>query len=879
MRKKCVLISIFFIILVMTVSVITLPCHAEGQTGSGLKYALQTDMETGNSYAVITGGTPVKDLVIPADINGYPVREVASGFASSDKGWPEVLETLTIEEGIEVIGDGAFTHCTMLGQISFPESLCSVGEMAFVNVAAKGLELPENAKKGSSSFWYCSGIQKDEKGEWEYGLLSDGTAVITSLFIQSNKVLIPDKIDGIPVSAVARVPVTKVDYQAIHAIKTIKLPKNLKAIEHEAFQGCINVKTIEIPKSLISIGYAAFKGCTQLKGVTIPAGVTKIGREAFCDCTKLVFPSLPSGLETIERRTFYQCGALEKVKLPASVRTVGEQAFARCRITSLALNDGLETIEREAFSVHKLKEIALPSSLKSIGDAAFDPGGNNTLRKITFNGIATKTGIGVFGYNDGWDAYRKKVKNDSQEIKNYDKNDPNNWIDYYRDNVNYGQNTLTMICSPGSPADQMYQYHVTKVYPKRSADAVNAPSDRILHAGLYTNEDMIYELIIPDGVEELEDYAFAGLSTLNKITLPATLSRIGAHAFEGCTGLTEIIINAKTMAGIGEASFYGCTQLKNITIPEGITQIGESTFEGCTNLQKVTIPKKGFLSIGNRAFAKCSSLSSLNLPNGLESIGKEAFSGCGISYITVPDSVTFIGEKAFYLSGIKSLKLPAEMEEIPEYLCAYSTKLNSLTMPKKMKRIGKGAFLWCPVKNAVLPEGLESIGEKAFAFDLEQAEQGRKTTMSKMASLTIPASLKVIGKEAFAANNALTNIKFKKGSLLEEIGENAFAFCQNLTAIDLPDSLRKIGSGAFRQCKKMARVNLGRGVTELGDEVFLFCAKMTSLTANDSVKVIGRDILKNHGSKLKVTCPEKSEMYKYMTEFYPGIPLKLTQKK
>ena len=88
MKKKCIQISIFFVILVMTVSVIMIPCYAEGnvsQTDSGLNYVLQTDRETGNSYAVITGGTPVKDLVIPADINGYPVREVASGFASSGR--------------------------------------------------------------------------------------------------------------------------------------------------------------------------------------------------------------------------------------------------------------------------------------------------------------------------------------------------------------------------------------------------------------------------------------------------------------------------------------------------------------------------------------------------------------------------------------------------------------------------------------------------------------------------------------------------------------------------------------------------------------------------------------------------------------------------
>lgn len=879
MEKSCkhVFALISALVILMTIVSVTVGAEETAQISiDGLTFEIRINANTGDRYTVVMDGTPVKDLVIPAEIDGIPVREIAPGFATISKGWDSTLESLTIEEGVEVIGENAFARCTSLSRVSLPESLVSVGEMAFVNIAAENLHLPESALDASSGFWYCSAIRKDGTGEWEYGLLSDGSAVITSFPLQSDKLIIPDTVDGIPVTVVARVPLEKMDQSRIREIRSVVLPKELRAIEHEAFEYFVSLTKIELPKNLVSVGYAAFKGCKKLAGIKIPGSVVNIGDEAFCDCDRLIFPVLPSGLEKIGRRTFYQCGKLGSVKLPASVRVVDEEAFSRCRITSLSLNEGLEEIGRNAFFSHRLREIVLPASLREIGEAAFFPEDNKTLKTVTFNGIATKPGLGVFGYDDGWNAYYRKTQGKRSD---YDTEDRNNWIDYYRDSGTFGQSRLTLICYPGSRADQMYQYNLTKKYLKGTGPAVTAPDDRVLKAGLYTEEDMLYELIVPEGVEELEDYALAGLSTLNKITLPSTLVRIGAHAFESCTGLTEVTVKAKTMSEIGDAAFTGCSQLKRITIPDGITQIGDAAFEGCLNLETVTLPKKGLLRIGDRAFAECRSLASMTLPAGLETIGTEAFYRCGLPKAQVPNSVTSIGKKAFYYSGLKALTLPAEMEEIPDYLCAFSTKLTSLKLPAKTTRIGKGAFLWCPVGSLALPEGLLSIGEQAFAFDKKSAETGRKNSLAKLTSLKLPASLKIIEKDAFAANDALTSLRIPKDSQLEIIGEEAFVLCSRLQGIDLPDSLRKIGSGAFRNCTKMTKVTLGGGVEELGDEVFLFCTGLTSLTASDSIRIIGKDLLKNHGSKLKVTCPESSEFHLYMTKNHPEIPVVFPKKK
>lgn len=740
----------------------------------------------------------------------------------------------------------------------------------------------EAAQAAASAAWTAPAeIRKDETGQWDYGILEDGTAVITGFTAGSDRMVFPDEVDGIPVTVVARAPLGSPDYEKI---KTVMLPKGLKAVECRAFENCTSLTKVTFPKGLETIGYRAFRGCKKLGGITIPDGVTSIGEEAFSYCGKLSLSALPKGLAEIGNGAFFQCAKLKKITLPAAVRSVGNRAFGFTGVRSLTLNEGLETIGSEAFANHQLRAIVIPESVKRIGNAAFVPLKSKEAKKVTFSSISTEIGIGVFGYDNGWSAYRKKMEAQGTKVTlaDYDTQNPDNWIDYYRDFGYFDQGTLTVSCYPGSTADWLYQYHVTKDYLKGSTQNTTViPADRVLQAGLYTNEDGIYELTVPEGVEEIADSALAGLGTLTKVTLPATLTRIGAHVFEQCISLKEVVFQGKELAEIGEAAFSGCSELKSITIPAGITEIADSTFYQCKNLKSVKLPKQGILRIGDKAFAECAALTDVALNAGLEYIGKEAFCRSGLTGAQIPDSVTYIGTKAFYLSGLTKLRLPAAMEEIPEYLCAFSTKLAQLTLPRSMKRIGKGAFMQCPVGDFKLPEGLESIGEKAFAFDSDIAQQryGRGKGMSRLRNLNLPASLKTIGSEAFIANDMLSAITFAKNSQLEEIGENAFSYCFRLKNITLPDSLRKIGSEAFLRCVELNRVNLGNGITEIGDKAFEYCLKLRSLTAPESLKTIGKDVVKYCTGKLVVTCPEGSAMQAYMQKDFPNVTLKLTKPK
>jgi hypothetical protein len=156
--------------------------------------------------------------------------------------------------------------------------------------------------------------------------------------------------------------------------------------------------------------------------------------------------------------------------------------------------------------------------------------------------------------------------------------------------------------------------------------------------------------------------------------------------------------------------------------------------------------------------------------------------------------------------------------------------------------------------------------------------RGKKKATS-LKSLKLPASVRKIGRLAFAACDALTDITFAKDAQLEEIGEQAFGMCISLKELKLPDSLQVLGKQAFVNCVKMKKADLGGGLKTAGEGAFSKCGVMTSLTAPDTLEEIGANLLEDHNSKLKVTCGEGSAMEKYLQENYSDVTIVHPKKK
>ncbi|MBO4851147.1 MAG: leucine-rich repeat domain-containing protein [Prevotella sp.] len=221
----------------------------------------------------------------------------------------------------------------------------------------------------------------------------------------------------------------------------------------------------------------------------------------------------------------------------------------------------------------------------------------------------------------------------------------------------------------------------------------------VTNAYLYSDENTIMkELIIPEGVKEINRFCFYKCRGPVSITIPKSMKHIYSWAFYGFSlksvNITDIpcwcninfesypnapdlylngerVINLTIPDGvkkIGARCFAGFSSLSSVNIPNSVTMIGEFAFYDCSGIESIIIPNST-KSIGNSAFEGCSKLTSVIIGNNVKSIENSTFKNCsGLKYIDIPNCVTNIGERAFYgCNGLTSVVIPLSVTSIGQY--------------------------------------------------------------------------------------------------------------------------------------------------------------------------------------------------------------------
>ena len=188
----------------------------------------------------------------------------------------------------------------------------------------------------------------------------------------------------------------------------------------------------------------------------------------------------------------------------------------------------------------------------------------------------------------------------------------------------------------------------------------------------------------------------------------------------------EVTYNKKTLkvAWIGDYAFAGCSSLQSVTIPNSVTRICDGAFSSCENLESVTIPNS-VTYIADAAFSGCSSLQSLTIPNSVTTIGNRAFSGCGLTSVTIPNSVTSINNYAFWdCSSLQSVTIPNSVTSIGSSAFKGCSSLQSVTIPNSVTSIGKGAFVECYNLKKVTSKIKKPFALKYYTFTDETYYEG-----------------------------------------------------------------------------------------------------------------------------------------------------------
>ena len=546
---------------------------------------------------------------------------------------------------------------------------------------------------GDNAIWTMIPSKNELHIEGEGALWEDtqnGNVVPWSDYMQQiNSVIIDDEITNIPANA----------FFGAYNLKSAHFPDALKTIGAYAFFFCTSLKDADLPNALETIGICAFQGCTALRQIWIPDGVQTIGDLAFAGCASLEFVILPESLTALAQGLFLECYRLENVTIPASVTTIEGTGDlnAEGNISPFAYCFNLETVTNYSATAVTAATVfhtlSLPESLDRDDFLTYTVFKTNAM---TLNRIGVLT-------SDEAQAYL------AQQLENYFGEDYEDIVrsmeEAISDDTQAGMAAgfpegLTFRCFSDS-AEYAYCSENNISYELldrgQCGDDVYFSFERATgtlsifgtgemwdfdvmsgkKAGWRDYADSIQTIVVQAGVTALGWGAFSDCwSGLTSVTLPNTLTSLGAYSFEHCGSLTNVTI-PNSVTSIGWGAFMNCDGLTQITIPENVANIESYAFIGCSSLTRIdvneensfyssddsgclynkektelfvypfgnertdfTIPD-GVISIKFSAFNNCSQLKSITVPNSVMGIEYMAFSGC-----TGLEDVYYLGTEA-----------------------------------------------------------------------------------------------------------------------------------------------------------------------------------------------------------------------------------------
>lgn len=543
----------------------------------------------------------------------------------------------------------------------------------------------------------------------------------------------------------------------------------------------------------------------------LPADLEAIGEEAFCNATSINRVFVPDGTTKIRSKAFAY-SSLQEIDLPESIDFIADDAFEGC--TQLIVRTPVDCYAYNWCLEHgyEVKEYVSP-----VADFTYEPI-NGLYAKITkYTGndsiviipeeiddyIIQVIGAEAFLGNSSMeyviipDTVTELGKQAFSRCSALKTVDMGNGVTTLGNWVFYASNSLRRIDFPESVTAMgrgVLQNCENLEYVGYPIHWETANSAGEVFAGC----PKLTEIMIPEGVTGIPNYAFANCPNLKRIVLPEGLEYVYHHAFSNCTGLTEMVYPStiKTVGGID-----GCTSITSVAIPDGTETIGTNAFDSVP-IRSIVIPNS-VTQINNYAFQNCATLECVEFGAKLNTIGIYAFYKCSaLSELMLPDSVTSIGAYAFAnCTALEEFRYPANWTEVTRENSSsdYGHNFDNCT---KLRRIE-------------IPEGATVIPRAAFAY------------ATYLRSVAMPGTIKTVGEDAFRGCTAITSVQLPEG--VKVIGASAFRDCIYLAEVEFPSTLLGIDHFAFMDCSSLKEARLPDGMTTIATRVFANCSSLESV--------------------------------------------------
>ncbi len=619
------------------------------------------------------------------------------------------------------------------------------------------------------------------EGIFDYSVIDDYVIIGGTNSETAKNIVIPEKINEIPVKEIARCA-----FEDNTVIETVFIPSSVEIINDDAFSGCSSLKNVTISEGVKHFGYRIFENCSSLESVKIPSTFEKKASSGyFRGCTSLKEITVPenilgidcfdiedtafyndeanwengvlylqhllidakkeiTGKYTVKEGTkkicwtaFNDCDKLTEVVIPEGVTELDYSVFAECdALETVHLPATLKIINNKSFyRCHSIRNIILPEGLEVIEFAAF--GECSSLEKIVIPSSVTKIENSAFEYCRSLADVSFMAQNATMESDIFE------YTAFINDASNWENNVL---------------YLGTTLYAAKKDIS-----------GTYT---------IKPGTTKIADNAFSDCVNLEGVIFPDTLTEIGCNAF------------------------LFCTNLKNVALPDGLEKIGGSAFGNCKRFTSFTFPEK-ITEIGFDVLIKCSNLEEINIGKNVQNIIVSAFLACeSLRNINIhSENQYYSAEGAVLFNADKTVLIKSYDKISEEYI-----------VPSSVNEIGVGAFALKNLKSIKLHDNIAKIGADAFEFSGINIPENK------------PDGNLYIDNCLIHANNDEKYV-VKEGTRL--IADEAFAHYYLLKELYIPESVEYIGEHIV-----YSDINLEKVTVKSADAVIYRCAFRSSIEAN-----------------------------------------------
>lgn len=787
------------------------------------------------------GAKHLKQIYIPDSINNIGERAFYEAIGLKSITIPGSVQTVgkeafykctSLEEayilyGVRTLGSGAFAYCTNLRTVSSSNTTETPDRQGFRGNNNLTIQANPDAPilNYAGSKITKAELPDDSPAAYEYYVDENGEVVIKRYESNRKNPIIPDEINGNPVTRLAEGSFKD------SGIDSVTLPDTLRTIDPNVFIG------------------------TNLTEITIPPNVTALGENFIEYKDGLIINGSSDVVEDYANRhglTFksYNPGTSSYYKLQVKINGYGSITGTKGGYvkSGKVINISATPNYRYEFNGWTSEGGGTFADAKSPNTTFTMPSSNATLianfkqkpkpRLVIENGIVTE-----------FNAYDDLVIPPVYEGKPVTGIHANAFDSYY------GHGNPSSLQIPDSlvdiPIAALNDCHNLKFIKVDSGNQKYKDIDGVLYSAdgktivKYPSKKALTEYSISNNVTTIGQYAFRDCSKLTKINVPNTVTTIESSAFYYCTNLSEINI-PEGIKSIESSTFYNCNSLNTITLPNSLTSIGNSAFYDCDSLSSIVL-SNSLTNIGSYAFYSCNSLSSIVLPNGLTSISSYTFASSGLSGIDIPDSVTNIGSSAFEsCNNLTQVNIKANVSSIGQYAFRGCLNLSAINVDKANPNYSDD--------NGVLYETKDSV--KLMIYPQSKSET----------SYAIRTDTVLIEDGAFYDCDNLTQVNLNAPSLTT-IGSSAFNNCSNLAQVDLnTPSLKTIGSSAFSDCNNITDIDIPQNVTSIGSQAFYNCAKLKNINVdekNTSYTSNEEGVLFNHSKSDLIVYPMGREETSY----------------